>query len=258
MSNKVMKDDTGKRIADALELLSLTNGTASNTAGLHNSMFRGKDLGTSFTDDQSTAIKSGTFDDIFVGDYWALNGTAYRVAGCDIFLHTGDTELTTHHIVVVPDKQLYAANMNDTNVTTGAYYGSKMKTTNLATALTTIQNAFGSAHVLKRRVLLANAVSGDNPSNWAWYDSYIDLMTERQVYGSPAWGQAQHNGYDAGTDYSRLPLFTLAPEFICCCQNYWLRDVGSSTGFCLVGNNGNANNGSASYVIGVRPLSLIA
>lgn len=258
MSNKLIKDDTGKRIADALELLSLTNGTASNTAGLHNSMFRGKDLGTSFTDEQSAAIKNGTFDDLFVGDYWTLNGTVYRIAGCDVFLHTGDTELTAHHIVVVPDKQLYTANMNDTNVTTGAYYGSKMKQTNLATALTTIQKAFGSTHVLKRRVLLANAVSGDNPSNWAWYDSYVDLMTERQVYGSPAWGQAQHNGYDAGADYSRLPLFTLAPEFICFRQNYWLRDVWSSTDFCGVNFSGYAYNWNASNVHGVRPLSLIA
>ena len=35
--------------------------------------------------------------------------------------------------------------------------------------------------------------------------------------------------------------------------NWWLRDVASSTNFCNVNNNGNANANNSSYPNGVRP-----
>ena len=257
-SEFLLLDSTGRRMANALELLSITNGTAGNNAGTHNSLFRGKNLGSALTPEQSAAIVAGTFDDLFVGDYWVINNVRYRIAGFDIFLHTGDTELTKHHAVIVPDTNLYNAQMNTQNVTTGGYYNSAMKQSNLAQALTTVRNAFGAAHIVKRKALLTNAVSGDNPSGWSWYESEIDLMTERQVYGSPAWGQAQHNGYDAGADYSRFPLFTLAPEFITNRAWYWLRDVRSASRFALVTTDGRAYGNYASDSGGVRPAFLIA
>lgn len=229
-----------------------------NNAGYHNSIFRGKSLGTAVTEEQYTAISSGEFTDLYVGDYWTLNNIVYRIAGFDLFLHTGDTELTTHHAVIVPDKSMYSHVMNDTNVTTGGYYNSKMKQSGLTQALTNVKSSFGESHIVKRRALLTNATSGDNPSGWAWYDSYIDLMTERQVYGSPAWGQVTHNGYDAGCDYSRLPLFTLAPEFITNRTWYWLRDIQSSSSFARVHGYGIANGNVASDSSGVRPLFLIS
>jgi len=229
-----------------------------NNAGYHNSIFRGKNLGTSVTEEQYESISSGEFTDLFVGDYWVINNIIYRIVGFDLFLHTGDTELTTHSVAIVPDKCLYNHAMNDTNVTTGGYYNSKMKQSGLTQALTTVKSAFGESHIVKRRVILTNATSGDNPSGWAWYDSYIDLMTERQVYGSPAWGQTTHNGYDAGCDYSRLPLFALAPEFITNRTWYWLRDIRSSSNFAYVRGDGGAGYRDASYSDGVRPLFLIA
>ena len=229
-----------------------------DNAGYHNSIFRGKNLGTAVPEEQYEAISSGEFTDLYVGDYWTLNNVVYRIAGFDLFLHTGDTELTTHHVVIVPDKNMYSHVMNDTNVTTGGYYNSKMKQSGLTQALTTVKAAFGESHIVKRRVILTNATNGDNPSGWAWYDTYIDLMTERQVYGSPAWGQAAHNGYDAGCEYSRLPLFALAPEFITNREWYWLRDIRSSSNFAHVDGFGLATGTVASYSGGVRPLFLIS
>ncbi len=227
-------------------------------AGAHNSVFRGNDLGTSVTETQYAAINNGSFDDIFVGDYWTINNTVYRVAGLDIFLHVGDTELTKHHAVIVPDKNMYTHRMNETNSTTGAYWGSKMKTSGLDNALTTVQTAFGAEHILKHKVMLANAISGNDSSGWAWHESQIDLMTERQVYGSPAWGQAAHNGYDANSQYKQFPLFALAPEFICKSRAwYWLQDVRSASVFCAVGVDGLASGPGASNSGGVRPYFLI-
>lgn len=96
-------------------------------AGSHNSIYRGKYLGDEVTSDQYAAIAAGTFDDMYIGDYWTINGVNWRIAHFDYWLHCGDTETTIHHVVVVPDTILYSAKMNETNVTTGGYTHSLMR-----------------------------------------------------------------------------------------------------------------------------------
>lgn len=215
------------------------------------------DLGTSFTAEQSADIRSGKFDKVRVGGYWTINGRKYWAAHADYRLHCGDTELTTHHMLVIPDRSFYNGVMNDTNDTTGSYYGSKMKTSGLAKALTTVKSDFGADHILTHRILLANAVSNDASSGWAWYDSQIDLMNEKMVYGSYAWGGGSQNGYDTGADKSQLALFQARPDLITNRENWWLRDVRSATYFCFVDGAGFASYWIASASIGVRPAFLI-
>lgn len=221
-------------------------------AGAHNSIYRGKYLGTSVTAEQYAAISAGTFDDLYIGDYWVINGVTWRIAAFDYWLHSGDTECTTHHVVLVPDTYLYGAKMNESNITTGGYVGSVMYTTNLETAKNTISTAFGSGHVLSHRELLTNAVADGKASGWAWYDSTVELMNEAMVYGHSAWGSALD--YETGADKSQLPLFALDHSRICNRVDWWLRDVVSATNFAFVGYYGDAHSfSSASYALGVRP-----
>lgn len=214
-------------------------------------------LGTSFTAEQSADIRSGKFDKVRVGGYWTINGRKYWAAHADYRLHCGDTELTTHHMLVFPDKSFYEGIMNDTNVTTGGYYGSKMKTSGLANALATVKADFGADHILTHRIMLTNAVSNGISSGWSWYDSQIDLMNEKMVYGSYAWGGGSQNGRDTGADKSQLALFQARPDLITNRENWWLRDVRSATAFCLVDSHGRADYWDASHSIGVRPAFLI-
>ena len=160
-------------------------------------------------------------------------------------------------MLVFPDKSFYDGVMNDTNVTTGGYNGSKMKASGLANALATVKADFGADHILTHRILLTNAVSNGMGSGWAWYDSQIDLMNEHMVYGSYAWGGGSQNGHDTGEDKSQLALFQARPDLICNRQNWWLRDVQSAPHFCVVGDHGLAANWAASYSLGVRPAFLI-
>ena len=92
----------------------LNNVLTGRNAGFHNSIYRGKNLGTSVTTDQWNAIYDGTFDDLFIGDYWTIGGVNWRIAAFDYWLHCGDTECTTHHVVIVPDSCLYNAQMHNT------------------------------------------------------------------------------------------------------------------------------------------------
>ena len=222
-------------------------------AAAHNCIYRGKNLGTSVTAEQYAAISSGKFTDLYIGDYWVINGVTYRIAAFDYYYNCGDTNFTKHHVVIVPDTSLYKAQMNTSNVTTGGYTGSAMYKSNLAQAKTTIKAAFGSAHVLTKRELLTNAVNGNTPSGWAWFDSDVELMNEVQVYGSVAWGAHDGNGYNVASGDGQFPLFMFDRTKLHNREDYWLRDVSSAPYFSLVSYGGDANAYGASYSGGVRP-----
>lgn len=122
------------------------NGMGGNGAGAHNAMVRGKDLMEVFGETGDTVadvvakisnqISTGDFSNIFVGDYITATvqvGTNaeeeldFVVAGIDYFYETGDqgSGLTNHHLVLIPKDGFYETmKMNDTNTTTGGYYGS--------------------------------------------------------------------------------------------------------------------------------------
>lgn len=222
-------------------------------AAAHNCIYRGKNLGTSVTAEQYAAISSGKFTDLYIGDYWVIKGVTYRIAAFDYYYNCGDTNFTKHHAVIVPDTSLYKAQMNTSNVTTGGYTGSAMYKSNLAQAKTTIKAAFGSAHVLTKRELLTNAVNGNTPSGWAWFDSDVELMNEVQAYGSVAWGTHDGNGYNVASGDGQFPLFMFDRTKLHNREDYWLRDVASATDFSHVANGGHATADSASYSRGVRP-----
>jgi hypothetical protein len=222
-------------------------------AAAHNCIYRGKNLGTSVTAEQYAAISSGKFTDLYIGDYWVIKGVTYRIAAFDYYYNCGDTNFTKHHAVIVPDTSLYKAQMNTSNVTTGGYTGSAMYKSNLAQAKTTIKAAFGSAHVLTKRELLTNAVNGNTPSGWAWFDSDVELMNEVQVYGSVAWGAHDGNGYNVASGDGQFPLFMFDRTKLHNREDYWLRDVSSATTFSNVLSTGYADDNYASYSLGVRP-----
>lgn len=222
-------------------------------AAAHNCIYRGKNLGTSVTAEQYAAISSGKFTDLYIGDYWVIKGVTYRIAAFDYYYNCGDTNFTKHHVVIVPDTSLYKAQMNTSNVTTGGYTGSAMYKSNLAQAKTTIKAAFGSAHVLTKRELLTNAVNGNTPSGWAWFDSDVELMNEVQVYGSVAWGAHDGNGYNVASGDGQFPLFMFDRTKLHNREDYWLRDVSSAPGFSFVYADGRAGYANASNSRGVRP-----
>lgn len=231
-----------------------------NNAGAHNAIYRGKNLGTSVTAAQYAAISAGTFEDLYIGDYWVINGVNWRIAAFDYYLNCGDTSCTKHHVVIVPDTCLYNHVMNDTNITTGGYVGSKMYTEGLEQAKTTIKAAF-SGHVLSHRVYLTNAVTDGHPSAGAWCDSEVDLMNEQMVYGGAIFMPIT-NGSTVYTNYrvekSQLPLFAHEPSRICNRATWWLRDVVTASYFALVNSYGNAVYTYASDSLGVRPAFCIS
>lgn len=253
-SSGIWIHNSTKTLEEAMTILLADN------AGAHNGIYRGKYLGSAVTDEQYAAISAGTFEDLYIGDYWTIGGVNYRIAAFDYYFNCGDTATTAHHAVIVPDTALYNATMNATNVTTGGYVGSVMYKTNLATAKTTIKAAF-SGHVLSHRIYLTNAVSNGKASGRAWCDSEVDLMNEQMVYGCGVFSPVS-DGSTVPINHrvakSQLPLFALNPGMIGIRTTYWLRDVISAARFALVNGTGIASCDTASLSLGVRPAFCIS
>jgi len=156
--------------------------------------------------------------------------------------------------------------MNNDNVTTGGYAGSRMYRETIPACAAGIVSAFGASHILTFRDSITKAVNTSSissgapfwtgaSSDWGWYDARCNLMCERMVYGMPAFSSS---GWDAGVATRQFSAFRLSEKAI----NYnrqwwWLRDVVSSAHFALVDGNGSAGANGASGVGGVRPFALL-
>lgn len=222
-------------------------------------IYRGKNLGAVVTEEQKANIKNGTFKGFFLGDYWTIGSYTWRIVDFDYWYNCGDTAFTTPHLVIMPDKPLYNAQMNETNITTGGYTGSLMYTENLDQAKTLAASAFGDL-ILTHREYLTNAVTDGHASVGAWFDSTLDLPNEIMMYGCHVYA-AMNNGTVIPTNYTigktQLALFTVVPKLISNRATFWLRDVVSSAYFACVGDGGTAASHDASASRGVRPVFAI-
>ena len=243
----------------------------------HNAIYRGKVLvdttgGTApYTLSQLQAlVNAGNFSDIYVGDEIRVNIDSklvrFIVMAIDWYIHDDDTQLTNHHLVLVPKDVLGTARMNGTNTTKDAYIGSEMFKTHLPKFTTKISTALDS-HILTWRSLMSNNMNttataagysgwSGCTSNWAWTDTNCRLLSEVDVYGSSIWG----NAWDVGESNRQLPGFAMNPELLVKLNlennsrsDWWLCAVTSSTGFACVSYYGDANSSDASHVLGVVP-----
>lgn len=92
---------------------------------MHKNIIRGRNLGVRITSEQHKAITSGTFEGLWLGDYWFNNNMAWRIV--DFNYWNVNNALPTPHIVVMPDRPLYRQQMYDTTASsTNSFWGSKV------------------------------------------------------------------------------------------------------------------------------------
>ena len=265
--------------------------TADTGAGIHNSLFRGRNLGAEPTAAQYAEIKAGTFKGLWLGDYWSKsithnyvyaprNSNGYSIEGDDetrsqtitpvmrildhdYYRRAGDNiDLSAHHLNVGPDASLFSAPMKQgANSTVGAYALSDMRVKYLAGALNAFIAFFGDTHLLSYRDYLQNAVTDGRATAGAWYDCKVELLDERQAYGGLVFDSGAANGTDVFSRYTvsckQFNLFRMRPDLISNRQWYWLRNVVSGAWFASVSSYGNCNSYHASPCPGVRPHALI-
>lgn len=81
---------------------------------IRNSIYRGNNLGANITNQVKTSIENNSFDNLFIGDYWEVNGIKFRIAHFNYFTpyamsdRSEYTSNINNHIIVVPDECLGA------------------------------------------------------------------------------------------------------------------------------------------------------
>ena len=269
-----------KAITDlSKSLIAKTSGLWADTETMHNNIYRGADLLSaghfSSINDIITAISQGNFEDIFVGDYFTASYTVdgaqqsakFRIAGINYFkAAANEWGVQDNHVCIVPDT-LGSSVMNDTNVTTGGYIGSKMYTTVLPKYYAALAGSVGTpfyGHIKAMKESLVNGVdntiqAGGGIAKWTgaatgWADIAnisLCLLSELEIYGTRNFGTAGDNVKNA----AQLPMFRLNPNTITVwgTKNTWLRSVSGSTAFCYAGDHFRARANYASRVNAVRP-----
>jgi hypothetical protein len=247
---------------DIATINALTESIKGTGAGFHSSIYRGKYLGDKYTDEQKQAIINGTFDDLFIGDYWIINGITWRIADFDYYYNVyylDDDE--AHHVIIVPDTILYEAQMNPTDTTQGCYTGSEMYTKNLDEARAAFDDAFGSMFIATHKGYYSNSTDDNGIPNMSVpRDMRVELMSEEQVYGHAVWGVCNQNGFDVGTQATQFRLFALDKTKINIGRTYWLTNVTNvmqRSFFATVANEGCPIFSPATYHNGVRPFACL-
>lgn len=210
---------------------------------MHRNIFRGQYLGESITEEQMLAIREGSFQNLFVGDYWEINGVKYRIADINYWRNVGYPEsekVQKPHILIVPDTILGSGQMHTSNSTAGGYRNSIMKTVRLNQIANSLPDAF-------KNILISHRIFSDG----TWITASIDLMNEVMVHGTYI---CTDNNNRQTSDTQQLALFRLVPELKTIGVNYWLRNVAGSQTYTLVSQYGDASTDAATSTYGIRPV----
>lgn len=213
---------------------------------MHRNIFRGKHLGESITEEQLEVIRDGSFADLYVGDYWEINGVKYRIADINYWKNVGYPEsekVQKPHILIVPDTILGSGQMNTGNSTSGGYRSSAMKSTKLNQIADALPDTFKDMLISHRMF-----------SNGSWIATSVDLMNEVMVHGTYI---CADNNNKQTSDAQQLVLFRLAPELKAIGVNYWLRNAAGSQTYTLISQYGDASSDMATSTYGIRPVFAI-
>ena len=213
---------------------------------MHRNIFRGKSLGESITAEQLEVIRDGSFRDLYVGDYWEINGTKYRIADINYWRNAGYPEsekVQKPHILIVPDTILGSGQMNTGNSTSGGYRSSAMKSTKLNQIADALPDTF-------KDMLISHRMFSDG----SWIATSVDLMNEVMVHGTYI---CADNNNKQTSDAQQLVLFRLAPELKAIGVNYWLRNAAGSQTYTLISQYGDASSDMATSTYGIRPVFAI-
>ena len=227
-----------------------------NAAYRNSAPKRGKYLGDHVTAEQLAAIAARTYEGMWLGDYWIINGRTHTIVSFEPYWNVGDTALQSGHIGVVTDGGWTHAwySSNDTSRGYVSVAEGTIRKYIKDTVEPLIKTDFGSTHVLSYRALYPSAYSSGAATGWAWVDACTELLEEVEVYGCQVWGSSP---YEVGHSARQLDLFRVDPAFKYTRADWWLRSVSSASGAATVNGYGFAIRWDASYVYGVRPLSLI-
>ena len=242
-------------------------------APTHNNVFRGQNLGA-LNATHIANIQNGSFHDMFIGDYFSINGSTYVIAGINTKHLKGDSMQLGNHLLLMPDRFSRLEDgtvmrpdgktthyMNDTDTTENGFAGTKLYQTYMPSIQRKLEADFGSHLLTFREIVSTHIDSSGAPDQADWSDAKLAIPNEVMIYGSILNGNSKYGSWNnIGDDNIQLPLFRLNPDELTNHKDwaYWLRDISSASQFVGVGLSGDALSLNASTNwLGVRAFFLI-
>ena len=195
-----------------------------NNAALHNSIYRGKNLGE-FTAEHLAAIRNGTYNDMWIGDYFVHNGKKDIIANFGSLwadsptsksillyrataLQTCDDYVATYNRTAsgTEGEDDYIASTDDHCYPTSNWYVNVRPK-----FIEEIEQTYSIANIPAIRYIVPTAMNGTTATAWSgMLDSKAHLPTLMMV-GFP---QVNFTGTGGGwvSWYPRLPLHILKPS----------------------------------------------
>lgn len=222
----------------------------------HNCVFRGKYLGDSVTDKQRTAIVEGTWDDIFIGDYWTFGGINFRIASLSLNLSVG-----VNPLVLLPDSTTV---MSSLTTDTATYIGEAQASLipgNSINSLFLLLSAQGFSTLGSRYAETMTQINKESRemsmTNFSTSLTKGFLMAFENIYGySITTLEVSRLSSDNCAPSVQFPLFRLAPEYIPAKDGniYWLRTMtDDNTKYLGVNGSGRINSYDPTTELYLRP-----
>lgn len=232
---------------------------------------RFKNLGTSFSAEQATALATGDFSEFWNGDYWIINGVTWRIVDNTGWARRrGDTEFNSPSLIIMPDTNLIEAEaflIDDSNTATHGYkdcaYRTRSDSKGKSACKTAFEGAFGATHIASHKEIISTGRGANGATGWAWDTCDVELPSEVNIYGHNVWAKSQDaNGggaFNTGDRWGQFMLFRLAPYMaINRSISYWLRDIVGASSFALVSYRGAAASDAPSgALLGLRPYAIV-
>lgn len=210
----------------------ITSGVACYGAAAHNSVYRGKWLGTAPTEEQLDAIEDGSFDNLFIGDFWSNdpddpNEIRWRIAGFNYYQNTGysygDGVVLRNHAVIMPDSAIVLQNDSAIETTSGVYHNGGYKYTKLRgyegtyesisnnnrTKTGNIVTLHNLSHIPSHVICLRSSITVYDSSGVAHSGAEIafDIIDYGEDPDNPGKGYVRYNDKNFSVLYSSSDIF---------------------------------------------------
>lgn len=193
-----------------------------------NQIIRGKSLGSAFTEWHKTQIQTGTFNDMFLGDYWEYGGVKWRIV--DFNYYNSSANGVKNHVIILPDQNLSRTAATSAENSTKNYCDSLMY--NAAAALKSrFATLFGDSYIMGHFDSFANDYDGS--STYPYYSDealsrggiFTTLPDEIMLFGAHimASNQAGRNAniHITGRQFAYFKAGAPMPTPT---EDFWLRD----------------------------------
>lgn len=225
-------------------------------AAAHNAKYRGQSLGA-FNNTYAANLANGSFDGMYIGDYFTQNGHKYKIAGFEYLFGKDHNTSLGHHALMITDV-LDNYDMNTSNTTSGGFVNSDMWRNYFPTVTSQLKSDFGS-HLLTWNEYLTNDTDGNAANSGQWVSTQVSMMNTYMYWGSGQYSTPSGSkNYNLGIETTQLPIMKLHPDEQKNGGTWtWQRDVYNSQAFADADNDGSQGWNYASNTNGVRAFFLI-